>query len=88
MVDRRVRLKEESYILYDWLCLNGSSKSVPVNIDKYCAWAEEHTGEKLTPQQLKEAIKELEAHDLIKVEQELLVLTPKEMDTNKIDPGF
>jgi hypothetical protein len=43
MVDRRVRLKEESYILFDWLCLNGSSKSEPVNIDKYCAWAEEHT---------------------------------------------
>jgi len=87
MVDRRVKLGERSYVLYDWLSLNFRGDA-DVDIAKFCSWAENHTGEPYTTQHFREAVNELESHNLAQVKRESITLIALEMDTEKIDPGF
>ncbi len=84
----RIKLKDESQILYDWLCLNGAGGELNVDLRKFKDWIEAHTGQPYTLQQLREAVGELEKHDLIEVKAEQVRMKPKDMDTTRFDPGF
>lgn len=84
----RIKLKDESQILYDWLCLNGAGDELNVDLRKFKDWIETHTGQVYSVQQLREAVDELERYELVEVKAEQVKMKPKDMDTEKFDLGF
>lgn len=82
---KRIRLSNDSYLLYDWLYLYKGGASSNVNFQEFRAWAENHTGDPYTIQQVRAAIAELEGHELIVVEA--IRIKPNDMDLDRFYPG-
>jgi len=64
---RKIRLRKETLILYDWLCLNSGFNGALLNCESFTKWFQDEIGDSLSAEQLSEAISELSSYHLINV---------------------
>jgi len=67
MNSRKIRLRKETLILYDWLCLNSGFNGALLNCESFTKWFQDEIGDSLSAEQLSEAISELSSYHLINV---------------------
>jgi len=67
MSSRKIRLKREALILYDWLCLNSGLNGALLSSDSFIRWFQNEIGDALSAEQLSEAVEELKSYHLINI---------------------
>ena len=67
MNSRKIRLRKETLILYDWLCLNSGFNGALLNCESFTKWFQDEIGDSLSAEQLSEAISELSSYHLIDI---------------------
>ena len=67
MNSRKIRLRKETLILYDWLCLNSGFNGTLLSSESFTKWFQDEMGDSLSAEQLSEAIEELSSYRLINI---------------------